>query len=143
MYPVYKKKFVYTLTIILNIKKKLKLSLILFSFLYSQKFYYLSCLSHKLAIINWHGHCTVIVFETLWVRVCVKGGGYKRNTAFYNCLLKSPELNWIKNTPSKVNAYKYPTCKFPPEKADHFWNCQSAWSLQLQYRDGSQSAFHT
>lgn len=138
---MYKKNFVYTLTIILNIKKTLKLSLILFSFLYSQKFY--SCLSHKLAIINWHGHCTVVVFETLWVSVCVEGGGYKRNTAFHNCLLKSPELNWIKNTPSKVNAYKYPTCKFPPEKADHFWNCQSAWSLQLQYRDGSQSAFHT
>lgn len=142
---MYKKKFVSTLTIILNIKKPLKLSLILFSFLYSQKFYYLSCLSHKLAIINWHGHCTVIVFVWDFVGKCVCGGGgeYKRNTAFHNCLLKSPELNWIKNTPSKVNAYKYPTCKFPPEKTDHFWNCQSAWSLQLQYRDGSQSAFHT
>lgn len=72
---MYKKNVVYTLTIISNIKKKLKLSLILFSFLYSQKFYYLSCLSHKLAIINWHGHCTVIVFVWDFVGKCVCGGG--------------------------------------------------------------------
>lgn len=75
-------------------------------------------------IINWYGYCIVVVFVWDFVGKCVwgGGGGYKRNIVFYNCLLKSLELNWIKNI-LKVNVYKYLICKFLLEKVDYFWNC--------------------